>query len=136
MGLGASWASALEASPFKSRKGGPRAMSALRKSCETGMDSVKVLWRLLNSFCLSWDTFGLHFRPLESSWDAILAQLGPSWPKMPKKTSIFGFDFRSWHQVGSPKSRKIDVKNDVFFRCISDIDFYGFFIDFGLRKST
>ena len=59
-----------------------------------------------------------------ASWNVFWAQVGPSRPKMPKRTSIFGFTFRSWHQVGTQKSRKIDAENDFILRCIFNIDFY------------
>ena len=102
------------------------------------------------SLWLSWGAFWPHFGSLGTlvgpilallgrlgtSWDAFFAQVGPSWPKIPKKTSIFGFAFRKLAQVGSQKSRKIDAANDIFLRCIFNIDFHGFLIDFGLENWT
>ena len=102
------------------------------------------------SLWLSWGAFWPHFGSLGTlvgpilallgrlgtSWDAFFAQVGPSWPKIPKKTSSFGFNFRRLAQVGSQKSRKIDVKNAAFFKRVFDIDFYRFFIDLGLQIST
>ena len=85
---------------------------------------LALLGRLLASLWLSWGAFGPHFASLETPWDAILAQLGPCWPNMAKKTRFFEFELRKLAQVGKPKSRKIDVKNDVFLRCVFDIDFY------------
>ena len=117
-------------------------MSGSRRSCGTCEGFVVpfgpilvLLGRLLALFWLSWDTFGPHFGSLGASWDALLAQVGPRWPKMAKKTSIFLIIFRKLAQVGRPKSRKIDVKNDVFFRCFFNIDFHRFLMDFGLPKS-
>ena len=67
---------------------------------------------------------------LGASWGAFWAQVGPSRPKIPKKTSIFEFELRKLAQVGTPKSRKIDVKSDVFLRCV-----FRFWIGFGLQIS-
>ena len=118
-------------------------MRAPGRSCEH-------LGILGGSFWLSWGAFWPHFGSLGTlvgpilallgrlgtSWDAFFAQVGPSWPKIPKKTSIFGFDFRKLAQVGSQKSRKIHAANDIFLRCIFNIDFHGFLIDFGLENWT
>ena len=97
---------------------------------------MALLGRLLASFWLSWDACWTHFGSLGTSWDAFFAQVGPSWPKIPKKTWIFEFNLRKLAQVGTQKWRKIDAENDVFLRCIFDIDFYRFLVDFGLGKST
>ena len=86
---------------------------------------LPLLGHLLASFLRSWGVLGRLF--------------GPSWAKLSQdgeKNSIFAIAFRKLDQVGARKSRKIDVKSDVFFKCVSDIDFYQFLIDFGLRKST
>ena len=115
----------------------------VRRSCETWIGDVKVLWCFFGSFCLSWDTFGPHFGRLRAlvglvlgrlglSWGLWESLFGLSWPKLAQdseKTRFFEFNVRKLAQVGSQKSRKIDVKNDVFFRCVFDIDFYRFLID-------
>ena len=95
---------------------------------------LPLLRRFWDSFWLSWGALGTHFGSLGAPWDAILPQVGPSWPNIAKKTVIFEFDARKLAQVGRPKSRKIDVKNDVFFECVFNIVFYGFLMDLGLRK--
>ena len=85
-------------------------MRAPGRSCEH-------LGILGGSFWLSWGAFWLHlaslgtlFGPilallgrLGTSWDAFFAQVGPSWPKITKKNSIFEFDLRKLAQVGSQK---------------------------------
>ena len=91
---------------------------------------LPLLVRFLALFWLSWVVLGR----LRATFSPKLAQVGPSWPKIPKKTSIFGFNFRKLAQVGTQKSKKIYVKNDVFFGCVFDIDFFRFLMDFGLRK--
>ena len=139
--------------------GGLQKMPGRRKFCfftisyEGPWGSVVIFFfrdHCWSSFWLSWGTLGTHFGSLGTlfglilpllgrlgtSWDAFFAQVGARWPKRTKKTSIFEIAFRSWHQVKKPKSRKIDFKNDVFSRYIFDIEFYQFFIDLGLRKST
>ena len=95
-----------------------------------------VLGRLLASFWRSWSAFGPHFGSLGPSWHALLAQVGPSWPKIAKKRRFFEFKLRLGDPSWEPKSRKNDVKNDVFFRCVFVIVFYRFFIDFGFQIST
>ena len=112
--------------------------------------SSECLGALWGSFQLSWGALWPHVASLGTPFGFIFALLGrlgasfwpklgqvvPRWPKMVKKNSIFAITFRKLDQVGARKSRKIDVKSDVFFKCVSDIDFYQFLIDFGLRKST
>ena len=102
------------------------------------------------SFWLSWLAFWSHFAFLGTlfgfilallgrhgtSWDAFFAQVGPSSPKITKKTLIFQFDLRKLAQVGTQKLRKIDAASDIFLKCIFDIDFHRFLIDFGLENST
>ena len=121
----------------------------LRRSCETWIGDVKVLSCFFGSFSLSGDTFGPHFGRLGVlvglilgllglSWSLWESLFGLSWPKLAQdseKTRFFEFDFRKLAQVGSQKSRKIDVKNDVFFTCVFNIDLYRFFIDLGLQIS-
>ena len=111
--------------------------------------SCEHLGILGGSFWLSWGAFWPHFGSLGTlvgpilallgrlgtSWDAFFAQVGPSWPKIAKKTPIFGFAFRIWDPSWDPKTKKIDVGKNVFLRCAFDIDFYRFFFDVGLRKS-
>ena len=97
---------------------------------------VALLGRLLASFWLSWDACWAHFGSLGTSWDAFFAQVGPSSPEITKKTLIFQFDFRKLAQVGTQKLRNIDAASDIFLRCIFDIDFHRFLIDFGLENST
>ena len=70
--------------------------------------------------------------------DLILGLLGPLgapfWPKVAQDSEnsrFFEFSFQIWDPSWVPKSRKIDVKNDVFFRCVFDIEFCQFFNDFG-----
>ena len=78
--------------------------------------------------------FGLVFAPLGSfsasfwlSWGVLERLFSPSWPKSDQDTEK-NLDF--WFylaEVGSTwesKLRKIDVQSSVFFRCVSDIDFY------------
>ena len=96
---------------------------------------LALLGSVLASFWFSWETFWPHFGSLGLSWAAFLAQDGTRWPKMAKKTSIFGFALRTWKTFWDRKSKKIHVKNNVFFRCVFDVDFYRFLIDFGLRNS-
>ena len=102
------------------------------------------------SLWLSWGAFWPHFGSLGTlvgpilallgrlgtSWDAFFAQVGPSSPKITKKTLIFQFALRKLAQVGTQKLRKIDAASDIFLRCIFDIDFHRFLIDFGLENST
>ena len=103
------------------------------------------------SLWLSWGAFWPHFGSLGTlvgpilallgrlgtSWDAFFAQVGPSWPQIAKKNLIFGVNnFRKLAQVGSQKSRKIHAANDIFLRCIFNIDFHRFLIDFGLENLT
>ena len=38
--------------------------------------------------------------------------------------------------MGPKKSKKIEVENDVFLRCVFDIDLSRFLFDAGLQKST
>ena len=67
-----------------------------------------VLGRLLASFWRSWSAFGPHFGSLGPSWHALLAQVGPSWPKIAKKHRFFEFELRMWDPSWEPKLRKID----------------------------
>ena len=90
---------------------------------------LALLGRLLDPFWLSWDVLGHLGTPFSPK----LAQVGPRYRK---KTSIFGFALRKLAQVGSQKSRKIHAANDIFSRCIFNIDFHGFLIDFGLENWT
>ena len=106
-----------------------------------------VMWRFCGAFlrhfgCLG-APFGVILAVLERFWAsfwvswALLARpFGPSWPKIAKKGRFFDFDFRMWDPSWEPKLRKIDIKNDVFFRWVFDIVFYRFFIDFGFQIST
>ena len=102
------------------------------------------------SLWLSWGAFWPHFGSLGTlvgpilallgrlgtSWDAFFAQVGPSSPKITKKTLIFQFDLRKLAQVGTQKLRKNRCPSDIFLRCIFDIDVHRFLIDFGLENST
>ena len=102
------------------------------------------------SLWLSWGAFWPHFSALGTlvgpilallgrlgtSWDAFFAQVGPSWPKIKKKSSIFAVAPRKLDQVGTQNLKKIDAENDVFLRCIFDMDSHRFLIDLGLPKST
>ena len=111
--------------------------------------SCEHLGVLGGSFWLSWGAFWPHFGSLGTlvgpilallgrlgtSWDAFFAQVGPSSPKITKKTLIFQFNLRKLAQVGTQKLRKIDAASDIFLRCIFDIDFHRFLIDFGLENS-
>ena len=111
--------------------------------------SCEHLGTLRGSFKLFWGAFWLHFNSLGTlfnlilallgrlgtSWDAFLAQVGPSWPKITKKNLIFGFNLRKLAQVGTQKLRKIDAASDIFLRCIFNINFHRFLIDFGLENS-
>ena len=102
----------------------------VRRSCETWIGNVKVLWCIFASFWLSWGAFWRHFGglgallglilgllgPLGAPFWPKLAQVGPSWPKIAKKSRFFDFKVRMWDPSWEPKLRKIDIKNDVFFR--------------------
>ena len=118
----------------------------MRRSCETWIGDVKVLWCFFGPFCLSGDTFGSHFARLGKPWGLMFDLLGPlgalgrsfglSWAKLAhdnEKSQFFEFKFLIWASSWYQKSRKIDAQNHVFFRCVFDIDFYRFFIAFGLK---
>ena len=110
---------------------------------------VGVLKHFSGSFWLSWGAFSSHFGCLGKLFGVMLAllgylgapfllklaQVGRSWSKIPKKTSIFGFNLRRGTPSWDRKTGKIEVENDVFFTCVFDVDFYRFFIDFGLRNA-
>ena len=74
--------------------------------------------------------------PLGASFWPKLALVGPGWPKITQKSGFFEFKYRKLAQVGSQKWRKIDAASDMILRCIFDIDFQRFLIDFGLENST
>ena len=108
----------------------------VRRTCGTWIGNVKVLWRIFASFWMSWDAVWLHFGCLGTLLGLILGLSGPleapSWAKMAQdseKCRFFVFNARIWDPSWDPKSRKIDIKNHVFFRCVFDIDCYGIFID-------
>ena len=106
-----------------------------------------VMWRFCGAFlrhfgCLG-APFGVILAVLERFWAsfwvswALLARpFGPSWANLVKKGRFFDFNLRLGDPSWEPKSRKNDVKNDVFFRCVFVIVFYRFFIDFGFQIST
>ena len=77
---------------------------------------LPLLGRLVTSFFRSWDGFWPHFGALGASWGTLLAQVGPSWPKMAKKTRFFELHFRIWDPSWDPKSKKIDVENENLFK--------------------
>ena len=100
--------------------------------------SCKHLGILGGSFWLSWGAFWPHFDSLGTlfglvlallgrlgtSWDAFFAEVGESWSKITKKTRFFEFNLRKLDQVGTQKLRKIDAENNVFLRCVFDINFH------------
>ena len=109
-----------------------------------------VMWRFCGAFlrhfgCLG-APFGVILAVLESFWAsfwvswALLARpFGPSWPKLAQdseKSWFFWFEYLIWDPSWNQKLTNIDVKNDVFFRCVFVIVFYRFFIDFGFQIST
>ena len=110
---------------------------------------VGVLKRFSGRFWLSWGALWSNFGCLGKLFGLMLAllgylgapfwlklaQVGRSWSKIPKKTSIFGFKLRRGTPSWDRKTRKIEVENDVFFTCVFDVDFYRFFTDVGLRNA-
>ena len=110
---------------------------------------VGVLKHFSGSFWLSWAAFSSNFGCLGKLFGLMLAllgylgapfwlklaQVGRSWSKIPKKTSIFGFKYGKLDPSWDRKTRKIEVKTEVFFGCVFDVDVNQFFIDFGLRNS-
>ena len=87
---------------------------------------LAVLGRLLASFRLSWEASGPHFGSLGASWGALLAQVGPSWPKIAKKIDFLNLN----PEVGlklEAKKREKSMPKSMFF---SDAFLTSIFIDF------
>ena len=100
-------------------------MPGLRRSCEgawrvlwTSWDTWGVIFallgRLLASFWFSWGTFWRHFGSLEARWDAISAQVGPSWPKIMKKVDFSNSIPRFGTQVETQNGEK-SMSETIFF---------------------
>ena len=103
----------------------------VRRSCETWVGNVKVLWRLFGSCWLSWDAFWAHFASLGTLLGVILGLSGrlgapfgtplglvlgpsgrlgtPSWLKLTQdgeKTRFFEFEYGLWVPDWDPKINK------------------------------
>ena len=97
------------------------------------------LARLLASLWLFWGACRPHFGALVASFALVLAVLGrlgaPFGPKLAQdneKSRFFEFKVLIWDSSWEPKIQKNDVRNDVFFTCIFNIDLYRCFINFSL----
>ena len=86
-----------------------------------------LFWLVLALLGRVWDAFGPHFGSLGASWDAFLAQVGPSWPKRAKKVDFFNLTSAYGPDLGpklGPQIEKNRCQNHVFFGRGVDIDFY------------
>ena len=106
--LGATWSAALEASSFKPRNSGSPVFWL-----HFGSSGKSV------SFWRSWALLGRLFDSLGASWDAFLAQVGPSWPNRMKKVDFLNLPSAYDQDLGpklGPQIEKNRCQKPCFFR--------------------